>query len=140
VAAHFGLAVAVKNFAFDIRVAISHFTEIVERKPENFFALTQLAILHYLNNQIGTAIRLLHRVFSLKNSYAPALTTMGEILRHIGRPEESIRYYERSLKINGQEIFVLKGLWQAYFETNDMQKALQSFQILTRKMTDLEEQ
>ena len=36
VSAHFGLAVAVANK----EVAISHFKEILSRKPENWFALT----------------------------------------------------------------------------------------------------
>ena len=76
-----------------------------------------MAILRYLKKYDVVAIRLLRKALTINNSYIPALVAMGEVMRMRGRPDLAKKYYEKTLKIDNEELSALKGLAQACLDS-----------------------
>ena len=85
-------------YARDSEVCVHHLKEVLRHEPDDFIVLTQLAFLRFLQYEDIKAATLLRKALTINNSYEPALYTMGELLRFIGRSETAAEFYEKTLK------------------------------------------
>ena len=97
--------------------------EVLRHDPDNFNALTQLALLRFFDYEDLKCIRLLRKALEVRNSFVPALVAMGELERFTGRSDISKKYYARALKLDEYQIFALKGLVKACINTDSTEEA-----------------
>lgn len=84
----------------DMDEAIRHFTRAIEIDPEFAEAYNQRAIAHYLQDELEESIADCRRTTELMPCHFGAWAGLGHGYAHLGRIDEALACYKKSLKIN----------------------------------------
>jgi hypothetical protein len=80
--------------------ALRAYRDILARDPKNLQAAVDAANLLYDGHRYADAIPLYEQAFALNSADINISTDLGTALWYVGRPDEALAQYERSLKIS----------------------------------------
>ena len=120
--------VAIKRQESEVLTAINNLKWIVKQDPENFEALTQLAILRLLDFEDLKAMRLLRVALKINPNFIPALVTSAEVMRLAGDLEKAKTLYKKVLTGDSEQLFAIKGLAKACLATGSHDESFNYFE------------
>jgi Tfp pilus assembly protein PilF len=83
---------------------------LLRQDPDNFEALTQLALLKFYAYDDVIATKLVVRALRVKNNYIPALVLLGELLRFNGEAKMAKKFYILAFSLDVKQTSVVKNL------------------------------
>lgn len=94
-------------------------------KPQDYLALTRLALLEYRNRAFDSAIALLHQADAAYPDDFDILYSLGVSYQAAGRMDESIRCFEKTIQLRPQNLQAYVYLSSAFRTTDRIDAALE---------------
>ncbi len=117
--ARFGLGKTLLNISDNKDAAIENLKFVIDKEPENYKALCQLAIAYLDKTNFKKCCEYVIKCLKLNKKYVLGLVTMGNLLFESGNPETAIKYQKEALWHNPWDIQGLIGLGNALYEAGE---------------------
>jgi len=107
--------------------AESNFKNILKINPNDYRALCYLARIYFGQNKYTLALETITKATSIGENSHFAHSIMGEIFRMIGRLDEAVIAFKKSISLEPQPA-TYSSLGYAYFKKEDYENAINAFQ------------
>jgi tetratricopeptide (TPR) repeat protein len=98
--------------------------DLLQRVPEDSFALAKLGVVHACRAELSTAERLLRRSIDLDPYAKSAHNNLGNVLLEQGRTEQAIECYRRAIKLDDRYARAYRNLAIAYKRLGEVDEYL----------------
>ena len=98
---------ALQNSESNLEVAENLCKEILKKNPNHFQANFFLGVLSAITKKFDIAKHLLNKATEIDPYNSDALTNLGNVLKELGEYKKAFSYYEKSIKINPNNIVTI---------------------------------
>ena len=111
-----------------IEEAKEYYKQAIKDDKKNWQALFNLYILYIKDKNYNEALSLINYILVLKKNYQPALRDKALVLNHLNRPDEALKYIQKSINSNSIDYIAINILGLIYLNMKLYDKAIPEFE------------
>lgn len=111
-----------------IEEAKEYYKQAIKDDNKNWQALFNLYILYIKDKNYNEALPLINYILVLKKNYQPALRDKALVLNHLNRPDEALKYIQKSINSNSIDYIAINILGLIYLNMKLYDKAIPEFE------------